>query len=122
MEDDGKTRWEMTQAEGVLWEALKDRCLGGLRFRHQHPLRQFILDFYCPSRKLVVEADGAVHDSQQGQDAARARHLEAYGLSVIRFRNDEVLRDLPGVLNRISEAAQARTTELPFSDSPRIGG
>jgi very-short-patch-repair endonuclease len=79
--------------------------LGGLRFRSQHPVGAFVLDFYCPSCKLVVEVDGVVHDQQVEYDEARTEHLNGYGYRVIRFRNEEVLHELPSVLERILAAA-----------------
>ena len=97
-------RRPMTSAEQVLWEALRDRKLGGLKFRRQHAVGPFILDFYCPARKLVVELDGEVHDQQTQRDEERTAHLEAFGYHVIRFRNEEVLADLPSVLARILRA------------------
>jgi very-short-patch-repair endonuclease len=115
-------RREMTTAEGFLWEALRDRRLHGFRFRAQHPVGRFILDFYCAACKLAVELDGAVHDTRREEDAARTQLLEAHGIAVVRFRNVEVLQDLAGVLNRIREACQARAAERAPSGPPRIGG
>ena len=102
-----RLRSNMTPAEQALWNALSNRQLRGLRFRAQHPVETFILDFYCPACKLVVEVDGDVHDQEQivQHDKARAEHLEARGYRVLRFRNDEVLTDLPSVLQRIATAA-----------------
>jgi very-short-patch-repair endonuclease len=100
-------RGSMTPAEHTLWQALQRRQLHGLRFRAQHPVGSFILDFYCPSHKLVIEVDGTVHDRQREQDQARTEHLEAYGYTVLRFSNDEVLTDVASVLERIAEAASA---------------
>ena len=100
-------RRQPTQAEGVLWAALQKKQVAGLKFRRQHPVGRFVLDFYCASHKLVVEVDGAVHDAQQESDAERTRSLETHGYRVIRFQNDEVLRDLPSVLRRIAAAAAA---------------
>ena len=94
-----------TPAEQVLWEAIRGRKAAGLKFRRQHSVGQFVLDFFCPECALVVELDGGVHEHQQEQGAARTRHLGSYGYTVIRFRNEDVLNDLPGVLRRISEAA-----------------
>ncbi len=65
----------------------------------------FVLDFYCPALKLVVEVDGEVHDAQRERDAERTHALEAYGYRVLRVRNEDVLRDLPGVVNRIAACA-----------------
>ncbi len=98
-------RWKMTPAEQTLWRALKGRQLGGLRFRAQHPVGSFILDFYCPSHKLVIEVDGAIHDRQREQYEHRTKHLEAYGYTVLRFTNDEIMANLASVLERIAEAA-----------------
>jgi len=95
----------MTAAEWRLWQALRVRQLGGLKFRRQHPVGPFVLDFYCPAGKLVIELDGGVHDEQAEQDEARTQHLESYGYRVLRFRNEEVFADLPAVLDRIAQAA-----------------
>ncbi len=95
----------MTKAEQVLWAALRYRKARGLRFRRQHPVDRFVLDFFCPSAKLAIELDGSVHDQQAERDEERTRVLEAAGYRVIRFRNEEVLNDLPSVLRRITAAA-----------------
>jgi len=96
----------MTPAEQVLWEALRGKKLDGLRFRVQHPVGPFILDFWCPARKLVVELDGDIHQDQEEYDEARTKQLESYGYHVIRFHNKEVLTGLPSVLEKIREAAK----------------
>jgi very-short-patch-repair endonuclease len=102
-------RREMTPAEVRLWNALKDRKLGGLKFRAQHPVGRFILDFYCPSQRLVIELDGGVHEEQLEYDQARTEFLNAYGYRVIRFPNEEVLTNLTSVLKQILQVA--KTTE-----------
>ena len=101
-----RLRNNMTPAEKVLWEALRGKQLDDLKFRAQHPVGNFILDFWCPARKLVVELDGEVHQDQKEYDEARTKQLENYGYRVIRFHNDEVMTDLPSVLERIREAAK----------------
>ena len=101
-----RLRRNMTPAEQKLWQALKGKKLAGLKFRAQHPVGLFVLDFYCPARKLVVELDGDVHGEQADYDEVRTQQLEAYGYRVIRFRNEQVLEDLPSVLERILEAAR----------------
>ncbi|MDH4138607.1 MAG: DUF559 domain-containing protein [Anaerolineae bacterium] len=100
-----RLRRNMTPAEKKLWEALKGKKLGGLKFRAQHPVGPFILDFYCPACKLAVELDGGVHEERAEYDEARAQQLEDYGYRIIRFRNEEVLTDLRTVLERILQAA-----------------
>lgn len=100
-------RWQRsTAAETALWEALQGKQLAGLKFRRQHAVGPFILDFWCPIAKLVVELDGAIHPDpdQITRDAARTEQLAAYGYRVLRFRNEEVLENLDGVLQRIREA------------------
>ena len=106
-------RWSMTAAEWRLWQALRVRQLGGLKFRRQHPVGPFVLDFYCPACKLVVELDGGVHDGQPEQDEARTQHLESYGYRVLRFRNEEVFADRPAVLDRIAQAASLSPEHPP---------
>jgi very-short-patch-repair endonuclease len=83
----------------------------GAKFRRQHAIGPFIVDFYCSRAHLVVEIDGDVHASpvQKARDAARAAWLEERGYGVIRFRAREVARDLAGVLEAIHAACEART-------------
>jgi very-short-patch-repair endonuclease len=88
-------RGEMSLPEVVLWQALRKGRLAGLRFRRQHPIGPYVLDFYCPSARLAVEVDGIVHDA-----AARVRHdeqretwLGERGVTVLRIRAKDVLRD-----------------------------
>ena len=94
-----------TQAEERIWKHLRSGKLGGLKFRRQHPVGRFIVDFYCVSAGLVVEVDGPIHDEQADADAERQLYLEAMGLRVLRFSNDEALRNTFAVLDVIAEAA-----------------
>jgi len=89
-----------------LWEAIRDRQLDGLRFRCQHPVGRFVLDFYCPSHRLVVEVDGGSHEGKPDYDQARTAALAAFGYHVLRFRNADVLNRLPSVLATIRETAR----------------
>ena len=102
-----KLRQEETEAEKILWEALREKRLNGLKFRRQHPYERTILDFYCVKHQLVVELDGSIHDLQDqfASDEERTKYLNDHGLRVIRFRNEEILKSLPAVLQRIVEAA-----------------
>ncbi len=97
-------RQQLTPAEAKLWEALRGRQLKGLKFRCQHPIGRFIVDFYCPSLKLVIEVDGSIHTQQQDYDQARSDLLENFSYRVLRFTNNEVINDLPKVLNQIIQA------------------
>lgn len=102
-----RLRRQLTPAEERLWAAPQGKRLGGLKFRLQHPVGYFVLDFYCPSRKLVVEVDGPVHadPGQAIQDDLRTEHLAAYGCRVVRVTNEEIFDDLDDVLERISRLA-----------------
>jgi len=106
-------RREMTHAETALWAELRRDALDGLSFRRQHPVRGFILDFYCPSRKLAVEVDGEVHDAQHERDAERTAALALLGIRVLRFRNDEVLGGMTEVVERIRWEARLLDGEEP---------
>ena len=99
-------RQKLTPAEAILWEALRGRKLEGLKFRCQHPIGRFIVDFYCPSLKLIIEIDGGIHTQQQDYDQARTDQLEDFGYSVLRFTNNEVINDLSKVINQIIQAVQ----------------
>lgn len=92
-----------TKPEQVLWNALKNSQLKGYKFRRQHPLDQFIVDFYCHEAKLVVEVDGGYHETseQKEKDEGRTFELEKFGIRTVRFSNDEVLNDLKSVLDCI---------------------
>ena len=100
-----KLRKNLTPPEARLWEALRNKQLEGLRFRCQHPVGNFILDFYCPSCKLVVEVDGQIHARQTDYDDARTAKLAEYDYKVLRFTNEQVMNDLPKVLAEIRGAA-----------------
>ena len=86
-------RRNMTPAEKVLWGELRANKLS-VHFRRQQVIQGFIVDFYCHKASLVIEVDGDIHDLQREEDARREKALSALGLRVIRFRNDEVVKDL----------------------------
>src|SRR5215208_2177582 len=90
-------RYEMTPAEKVLWNELRANKLG-VHFRRQQIIAGFIVDFYCHKAALVIEVDGDIHDLQKEDDAKRDKALSEIGLKIVRFRNEDVIRDLPTVL------------------------
>ncbi|HEV2185744.1 MAG TPA: endonuclease domain-containing protein [Stellaceae bacterium] len=102
-------RRTMSLPEVVLWQALRGGQVGGLRFRRQHPVGPYILDFYCPSAHLAIEVDGSAHDtaSQVQHDERRVAWLGKRGIKVLRVLARDVLRDesLEGVLRGIEVAA-----------------
>jgi very-short-patch-repair endonuclease len=97
-------RRDQTDAEQRLWAKLRDRQLGGAKFRRQHPIGPFVADFCCPQRKLIVELDGGQHAEDVAADQKRSRFLEAQGYRVLRFWNHDVLKGTDAVLERIAEA------------------
>lgn len=91
----------MTDAERLLWHHLRNRRLQGCKFRRQHPIGPYIVDFICSERMLVVELDGGQHSESISYDERRTRYLETKGYRVIRFWNNEVLRQTDAVLSSI---------------------
>ena len=101
-------RSDPTDAESRLWYRLRDRRFFGLKFKRQKPVGSYIVDFICDELKLVVELDGGQHAStQKAYDTARDAYLRAQGWSVLRFWNDELLKEPDAVLERIRQFAQA---------------
>jgi very-short-patch-repair endonuclease len=80
-------RQRQTSAEEKLWALLRNKQLGGYKFRRQHPIGPFIVDFYCDEARLVIELDGGIHDGQMGYDEAWGQWLEENGYRVLRFGN-----------------------------------
>ena len=109
-------RKESTPTEKVLWERLRNRQLGGFKFRRQAPMGNVITDFYCAECKLIIEIDGDIHDFQIEEDATRTKQIESFGYRVIRFRNEEVVSNIESVLTKILNACKA-----PFSPNGEKG-
>jgi very-short-patch-repair endonuclease len=99
-------RRDATSTETRLWRLLKNRQLGGWKFRRQHPVGPFVLDFYCHEAKLAIEVDGGGHKAQpqRARDAARTRALNAENIRILRFWDSEVTSDMEGVAARIWDA------------------
>ena len=95
-------RNDLTPAEAVLWTALQKRQLEGRKFRRQHSIGNYIIDFYCPSEKLAIELDGTFHFTPEGSDYDEKRdaYLNSLGIKVIRFENNELFH-LDQVLEHI---------------------
>jgi len=98
-------RKNMTQAEKILWQQLRNRKVRGLKFRRQHPVDIFILDFYCHERKLAIEVDGEIHnlENQREWDENRTFVLNEFGIQILRFSNDDVIDQTERVINSIKE-------------------
>ena len=103
-------RKNQTEIEGHLWQFLRGRQLGGYKFRRQHPIGAFIVDFYCPERKLAVELYGGQHadDDHIVYDENRTAILEKEGIKVLRYWDSDVLNDMNSVLVDILEVLDNR--------------
>jgi len=94
-------RQNPTNPEKIIWQKLRDRQIGEFKFRRQHNIGKFIVDFYCDEIKLIIEIDGDIHAYQKEHDQKRQFFLENRGLKVIRYTNNEVRANLTGVLENI---------------------
>jgi very-short-patch-repair endonuclease len=108
-------RHEPTPAENHLWRYLRNRQVNNTKFRRQHAIDRFIVDFYCVEARLIIEVDGSIHDYTADEDALRQEFLESLGLRVIRFTNDAVLHDIQDVLIEIKKYLPPRTS-IPISE------
>ena len=98
-------RENLTPAEAFLWKNLQKRQLKGRKFRRQHSIENFIVDFYCPEEKLIIELDGEIHKNATAEekDRSRDKRLEELGFKIIRFENKMVFDFLPSVLKEIED-------------------
>ena len=99
-----KNRIEFTPAERVLWQGSDGiEQLGGMKFRKQHPVGNYVIDFFCVDEMLAIEVDGSIHDNQQHYDLdqERTQWLNEQDIRVLRFSNTSILEDLPSVLEKI---------------------
>jgi len=101
----------MTKAEAVLWKKLRDRNVFSIKFRRQHPVYNFIVDFYSHEYKLVIEVDGDIHNDEIASqyDLGRTEVLNNFGLKVIRFTNNQILYSLDSVIEKIQREIAKRT-------------
>ena len=86
----------MIPAEKLFWAKVGDRQLSNLKFRRQHAIGNYIVDFYCPGKKLVIEIDGDTH-ADPTIDFERDQYIKSLGYSIVRYQNREVLRNIEGV-------------------------
>lgn len=99
-------RRNQTDAERILWRALRGRALGGYKFRRQYSIGRFVVDFACVEASLIVEVDGGQHMDQKPNDDRREEFLESRGFRVMRFWNNEVVKEAGPVLAAILSALQ----------------
>ena len=96
-------RKRQTRAEAILWEHLRNKQLDGFKFRRQHSIGRYVVDFYCPAMKLAVEIDGSIHRRKEVRlnDAEKAAFLRSVRIDIIRFSNWAVFHHLDAVLNAL---------------------
>jgi very-short-patch-repair endonuclease len=98
-----------TEAEKQLWSRLKKNQIMGLQFRRQHPINRFIADFYCPKIKLIIEVDGSIHGLPEYQvhDLGRNDVLNDFGITVIRFTNEQIIENIDSTVEQIKIISKA---------------
>jgi very-short-patch-repair endonuclease len=106
-------RKTQTVSEGLLWSVLRARQLCGLKFRRQHLIEPWIVDFACPQERLIVEIDGPYHDEVVEADSKRQEHLEAMGWKVIRFRDQDVVENVERIARAIARELNVEYQFLP---------
>src|SRR6185503_17099023 len=110
-----------TEAENLLWQNLRNRKLG-YKFRRQHPIDNYIADFVCLEKKLIIELDGEQHKEDREYDIERTKTLEAHGYKVMRFWNEEVVKSVSEVLEEIRNELKSRPNLLTPDPSPEERG
>jgi very-short-patch-repair endonuclease len=101
-------RHPLTPAEETLWQAIRNRQIGGFKIRRQEPLGPYIADFYCPEVRLVIEIDGPSHNQQIEYDAIRTAWLEGFSCTMIRFTNEQVSYRMGEVLDEINRVCKEK--------------
>ena len=109
-----KLRNKMTHAELVLWERLCKKQICNKRFRRQHPIEMFIVDFYCHEARLAVEVDGEIHNTKREYDEGRTAEMARYFIKVIRFTNKEIEENTDKVVKEIEAEVLSRITSPPW--------
>ncbi|HHT9146303.1 MAG TPA: endonuclease domain-containing protein [Candidatus Wunengus sp. YC61] len=119
-----KLRKEMTKAEACLWKyALRASQMKGYQFRRQRPVLRYIADFLCKELKLVIEVDGITHQDEETwvKDKRKTSDLEGAGFKVIRFTDEEVLKNMNGVIERIERVVEETEMSSPPPAPPPAG-
>ena len=101
-----ENRGSATKAEKMMWHLLRNRSMRGYRFRRQHQIDKYIVDFLCVEKNLIIEIDGGQHDEGKRKDAVRTKFLKSKGYRVLRFWNNEVMGNAPGVYEVIMRALE----------------
>jgi very-short-patch-repair endonuclease len=110
-----------TKSEQILWRVLKNRNFSGYKFRRQHVIDGYIIDFYCVELKIAIEIDGPIHLNQVESDRERQKIIELRGIKFIRIKSEEVENNLPIVLTKIKALTLSLTYPLPLLSSAGEG-
>lgn len=112
-----KLRQDATDPEALLWACLRNRRMNKRKFRRQHPLGPYVLDFYCADLKLAIELDGGQHNTPEGKqhDKAREAFLRSQGIETSRFTNDDMMQNTDGVMNVIWDRTAFTPQSSPSS-------
>ncbi len=94
-------RQNQTQSEQILWERLRNRQLNGLKFRRQHSVESYVIDFYCPEYRVAIEIDGGYHEDRMEYDQNRDHFLGACNIRTIRISDQEVIEDIEAMIEKI---------------------
>ncbi len=108
-----RLRRDQTAAEKKLWFQLRDRRLGGWKFRRQCPVDRYIVDFLCADAHLIIELDGGQHAVRAEADARRTEILELLGYLVVRYWNNDVMQNIEGVIDDIAATLESHRAEPP---------
>jgi very-short-patch-repair endonuclease len=114
----------MTLAEKILWNHLSNKQMDGYRFKRQHPIRNYIADFYCHKANLVIEVDGKIHETekQMERDREKTAAIEEIGCRILRFTNDEVFNAIDQVIQTIKNELHRAALSLPQGGKPPLQG
>jgi uroporphyrinogen-III synthase len=117
-------RRPLTTTEAVLWDQLRDRRFLGLKFRRQHAVRAYVLDFYCHELRLAIEVDGSVHDDadQRRADLDRQTTLEELGINFYRIQASAIDADIGAVLDRLADHVRSIISPSPAKSGEGAGG
>lgn len=116
-----------TPAEAKLWQRLRRRQLEGYKFRRQHVIAGYVVDFYCPTLQLAVEVDGPIHQYRRRQDQRRSQILSEWGVKILRFSSEAVMNEIEQVVVSLQDFIQKQDTDgcrakAPIPAFPRFGG
>jgi adenine-specific DNA-methyltransferase len=113
-------RRSQTEAERNFWNRVRDRRLSGYKFRRQHPIGPFVVDFVCLDRRLIIELDGGQHALDVEEDRKRSLFLESQGYTILRLWNNEVFENMEGVLQTVLSVLN-EVTPSPRPSPPKSG-